>query len=162
VTKEIRVPLSLTTANAVAAGCAGIGFLALLPVQPSALQATLVMTVVAGAFSTVLLWGANRAAVPARVSAPPATLHNPLTGLATPALADVVLGTEFAAAQRGRPLSVLLVRIEQAREYEARHGAPMRERLLRAAARTVAAHTRNMNLSAHHRSGDATFLLILS
>lgn len=157
------VPLSLTTATAVTAGCAGIGFLALLPVEPSATVAAFVMTTVAGALSSVLLWGSHRAAGEEKVAGTQQpVLQNPTTGLAMPFLGDLMLAREFAAAQRGRPVTIALVKIDQIERYTSRHGRPMAERLLRSAARIVARQTRGMNLSAHHRGDPATYLLILS
>jgi diguanylate cyclase (GGDEF)-like protein len=165
---DTRVPLGLTTATAVTAGCAGIGFLAMLPVEPSPLLAAFLMTSVAGSLSGVLLWGSNRAAEGrTQASTHPRTpqvpvLHNPATGLALPLLAELMLASEFAAAQRGRQVSVILMRVEQVSRYTSRHGRPMAERLLRTAGRRVAQQTPGMNLSAHYRGDDATFLLILS
>lgn len=158
---ETRLPLSQTTATALTAGCAGIGCLALLPVPPSPLFGAFVMMGVAGAACAYLLWGTGRAGVVARPAAQPVALTHPLTGLAMPPLAEATLAMQFAAAQRGRSLSVMLVRVEQLARYTSRHGRPMTDRLLRTAARTVARNTRNMNLSAHHRGDEANFLLIL-
>jgi diguanylate cyclase (GGDEF)-like protein len=165
---DTRVPLGLTTATAVTAGCAGIGFLAMLPVEPSPLLAAFLMTSVAGSLSGVLLWGSNRAAkgtsqaVTRRPAPQVPVLHNPATGLALPVLAELTLASEFAAAQRGRQVSLILMRVEQVSRYTSRHGRPMAERLLRTAGRLVASQTRGMNLSAHYRGDDATFLLVLS
>jgi diguanylate cyclase (GGDEF)-like protein len=165
---DTRVPLSLTTVTAVTAGCAGIGFLALLPVQPSPLLAVFLMTSVAGTLSGVLLWGSNRAAAghsrPVRHRPAPQApaLHNAATGLAMPVLAELALASEFAAAQRGRQVSLILLRMEQVSRYTSRHGRPMTEQLLRTAGRLIARQTRGMNLSAHYRGDDGTFLLILS
>lgn len=89
-------------------------------------------------------------------------LTDPLTGLATEAVADHVLAREFAAAQRGRLLTVVLFRLKGLPGYRARHGETATAELLRAAGRTLARHRRRMHLAAPYGPRPGTFLSILS
>lgn len=87
---------------------------------------------------------------------------DPLTGLAVASVGEEALAREFAAAQRGRPLTVVLVRIEGLKRYRVRHGKTVANQLLRVAGRTLSQHRRGMHLTAMHGAEDGTFLSILS
>ena len=91
-----------------------------------------------------------------------AALTVPLTGLATEEVAQETLSREFAAALRGRPLSVVLIRLEGLPKHRARHGKAATDELMRAVGRTLSRHRREMNLTAHYGGRDGTFLSILS
>lgn len=83
------------------------------------------------------------------------------TGLATEDVADATLAREFARAQRGHLLSVVLVRLEGLEAYRARHGEATAERLLRAAGRAFVRNRRRTDLAAHHGVRTGTFLAVL-
>lgn len=87
---------------------------------------------------------------------------DPLTGVATAGAGDQVLGLEFAAAQRGRPLTVVLLRIEQLPRYRTRHGRVVANQLLRVTGRVLRRHRRGMHLVARRAGEDGVFLCILS
>lgn len=87
---------------------------------------------------------------------------NPETGLATPFAAENVLATEFAAAQRGRPVAVVLIRVEQYPRYVAKHGRAVGKQLQRLVGRSLARARRGMHLTAHHGRDGVTYLSILS
>jgi diguanylate cyclase (GGDEF)-like protein len=71
-----------------------------------------------------------------------------------------VLEREFAAAQRGRPLTVLLVDADNFKYYNDRAGHQAGDEALRAVATTLAGQTRAMNLAA--RLGGDEFVAVLS
>jgi GGDEF domain-containing protein len=86
---------------------------------------------------------------------------DPTTGLTTEEIAREALRREFAAAQRGRPLTVALVRLEGLARYRAQHGGPVADQLVRVAGRTLVRHRRGMHVAAA-RGPEGTFLSILS
>lgn len=86
---------------------------------------------------------------------------DPMTGLTTEEIAREALVREFAAAQRGRPLTVALVRLDGLPRYRAQHGGPVADQLVRVAARTLVRHRRGMHIAAAH-AREGMFLSILS
>lgn len=84
------------------------------------------------------------------------------TGLAKEEVADAVLAQEFAAAQRGHLLSIVLVRVEGLEAYTAQHGEAATRRLLRAAGRVFVRHRRRTDLAAHHGVRAGMFLAVLT
>lgn len=87
-------------------------------------------------------------------------LTDDLTGLPNRRYARLLLDTEFAAAQRGRPLTVALFDLDRFKDYNDRYGHLAGDKALRAVAAVLRQHTRRMNLSA--RYGGEEFLSILS
>ena len=87
-------------------------------------------------------------------------LTDPLTQLANRRHVYLVLGTEFAAAQRGRPLMVAVFDLDNFKAYNDLHGHLAGDQALQAFARLLQDTTRKMNLSA--RVGGEEFLSILS
>ncbi|NIQ57399.1 MAG: diguanylate cyclase, partial [Gammaproteobacteria bacterium] len=62
----------------------------------------------------------------------------------------------------GRPLTVVLLRIEDFRRYAERHGDVVAGQLLRQAGRTMRKYQRRMHLTAHYGQADGVFVSILS
>jgi diguanylate cyclase (GGDEF)-like protein len=89
-------------------------------------------------------------------------LRDPETGLTTEEVAQEMLIREFCAAQRGRPLTVVMLRVEGLTSYGAKHSKAVAEQLLRVTARTIAGHRRGMHVAARHPGRPGTFLSILS
>jgi len=87
-------------------------------------------------------------------------LTDELTGLPNRRWARLMLETEFAAAQRGRPLVVVLFDLDRFKEYNDRYGHAAGDRALRVAAAVLRRNTRRMHLTA--RIGGEEFLSILS
>ncbi len=83
-----------------------------------------------------------------------------LTGLPNRRLLDFMLEKEFAAAQRGRPLSVVLADIDGMAGFNAQHGQRVGDAAIRSVADTFARLMRTMNMGGRY-DGDA-FLAILS
>jgi diguanylate cyclase (GGDEF)-like protein/PAS domain S-box-containing protein len=83
-----------------------------------------------------------------------------LTGLPNRRLIDFMLAKEFAAAQRGRPLSAVLVDIDGLADYNARHGQRSGDAALRLVSETFGCQMRSMNMGGRYE-GDS-FLAILS
>jgi diguanylate cyclase (GGDEF)-like protein len=87
-------------------------------------------------------------------------LTDRLTTLPNRRHARVFLETMFGAAERGRPVSVVLFDLDDFRQYNDRMGTREGDEALRAFAALLATSTRRMNLSA--RLGGEEFMSILS
>ncbi len=83
-----------------------------------------------------------------------------LTGLPNRRLLDFMLQKEFAAAQRGRPLSVVLFDVDGLADYNERHGQPTGDQAVRSIAERLDRQMRLMNIGGRF-DGDS-FLAILS
>ncbi|MDX1567130.1 MAG: diguanylate cyclase [Longimicrobiales bacterium] len=83
-----------------------------------------------------------------------------LTRLPNRRHARVFLENEFAAAERGRSLAVVLFDLDQFKEYNDRYGHGAGDDALRRFGEILDAHTRKMNLSA--RFGGEEFLSVLA
>lgn len=83
-----------------------------------------------------------------------------LTGLPNRRHARVFLENEFAAAQRGRPLSVVLFDLDRFKDYNDTYGHPAGDEALREFAGVLENTTRRMNLCA--RFGGEEFIAILA
>src|SRR5690606_27801594 len=77
-------------------------------------------------------------------------LTDDLTGLPNRRYMRLVLETEFAAAQRGRVLTVALFDLDRFKQYNDRYGHLAGDEALRAVAGVLRMHTRRMNLSARY------------
>ncbi|MCI0435416.1 MAG: diguanylate cyclase [Gemmatimonadetes bacterium] len=88
------------------------------------------------------------------------SLIDPLTGLANRRHLAMYLEKEFAAARRGRRLTILLLDIDGFADYNHRAGKSAGDAALIAAAEVIAANTRAMNLAA--RYGGDEFIVALA
>lgn len=156
------LPLALVAVQATVAGFAALGFISLVPVATTPGTFLIVVPVLGITSSAGLLFAGRHVAERARRVATQNALVDPLTGLATRYAAEHALHAEFAAALRGRPLSVVLVRIEQFPTFAGRHGRPMADRLSRSAGRVLKKHTRDMHTTGQHGRHDGTYLSVLS
>jgi diguanylate cyclase (GGDEF)-like protein len=87
-------------------------------------------------------------------------LIDPLTGLPNRRFFELTLEREFAAARRGRQLTVAVFDIDGLKQINDRHGHPAGDAAIRAFAEVLLANTRTMNVSA--RLGGDEFVSILS
>ncbi|MFW5904713.1 MAG: diguanylate cyclase [bacterium] len=88
------------------------------------------------------------------------SLTDPLTGLPNRRQLEVHLSREFAAAERGRPLALVLFDVDRFKEFNDTQGHVAGDQALRAVARVLEEETRAMNLVA--RYGGDEFLAVLS
>lgn len=88
------------------------------------------------------------------------SMTDPLTEMPNRRNLDMFLEKEFAAAKRGRLLSVLLFDLDHFKTYNDRMGHQAGDAVLRAFARVLIAETRAMNLAA--RYGGDEFITILA
>jgi diguanylate cyclase (GGDEF)-like protein/PAS domain S-box-containing protein len=86
-------------------------------------------------------------------------LNDEATGLPNRTQADLHLELEFAAALKGRPLTVVLFDIDDFAKYNARHGRAAGDGVLRGFASLVREHTRRMDMGARH--GGDEFISVL-
>ena len=86
-------------------------------------------------------------------------LTDSLTGLATRRFAKVFIAKEFAAAQRGRRLAVVLLDIDHFKAYNDKHGHAAGDDALRRVGEAIGGLTRASSLSA--RLGGEEFMAIL-
>ena len=82
-----------------------------------------------------------------------------LTGLPTRQYANMAVEQEFAAADRGRPLAVVMFNIDRLEAINSRFGMPSGDAVVRAFASVLKANTRKENLSACF--GDGQFISVL-
>jgi diguanylate cyclase (GGDEF)-like protein len=150
-----------TTARASLAGLAAVGIVFLVPTpQFRDLASVTVPTLAMVLLITMQLlhshlsesWTAQGKAI-AQI--------DPITSLPSLPVAELVLSTEFAAAERGRELAVVLCRFEGFQRFRTAHGQEAAERLLTMGGRVLKRRTRGMNLSARH-DDNGTFVSILS
>ena len=88
------------------------------------------------------------------------SLTDPLTGLPNRRHMEMFLEKEFAAAKRGRRLTLMLFDLDNFKEYNDRHGHQAGDEALRAFANVLHQQTRAMNLAA--RYGGDEFISILA
>ena len=88
------------------------------------------------------------------------SLTDPLTEIPNRRHLDIFLEKEFAAARRGRRLSVLLFDLDHFKQYNDRMGHQAGDDVLRAFGRLLLAQTRAMNMAA--RLGGDEFITILA
>ena len=88
------------------------------------------------------------------------SLTDPLTGLPNRRHMEMFLSKEFAAAQRGRPLTVVLFDLDRFKEYNDAVGHQAGDQALRTFSRILEGSTRAMNLGA--RYGGDEFISILA
>lgn len=85
---------------------------------------------------------------------------DPLTGISNRRSADLFLEKEFAAAQRGRKLTLVMFDIDHFKQFNDKFGHRVGDDALRMFAHVLIGNTRRMNLSA--RYGGEEFVTILS
>lgn len=85
---------------------------------------------------------------------------DPLTGLPNRRLVEFVLDKEFSAAQRGRPLTIVLFDLDGFKAYNEGYGHRSGDGALQQVAALLDRNTRKMNLTARH--GGDEFVSILS
>ncbi|MBR9989076.1 MAG: GGDEF domain-containing protein, partial [Gemmatimonadetes bacterium] len=86
-------------------------------------------------------------------------LNDEATGLPNRTQAELHLELEFAAALKGRPLTIVLFDIDDLSKYNARYGRAAGDAVLRGFASIVRQHTRRMDLGARH--GGDEFISVL-
>lgn len=82
-----------------------------------------------------------------------------LTGLPTRQYADMAVEQEFAGADRGRPLSIVMFEVDRLGEINSRFGAPSGDAVVRAFAAVLKRNTRKENLSACFSDGQFVSVL---
>lgn len=87
-------------------------------------------------------------------------LLDELTAIPNRRLADLFIAKEFAAAERGRPLTLVLFDIDGFKPFNDRHGHAAGDAALRQFVRILDNHTRRMDLCA--RYGGEEFVAVLS
>lgn len=87
-------------------------------------------------------------------------LQDDLTDMPNRRLADLFLEKEFAAAQRGRSLAVVLFDLDRFKDYNDKHGHAAGDQALREFVEVLRSRTRRMDLSA--RYGGEEFITVLS
>ena len=84
---------------------------------------------------------------------------DPVTGLPNRTHAELHLEIEFSAAQRGRPLAVILLDLDNFKGFNTRHGTIAGDEIMRILGEVLKRTTRRMNLTA--RFGDDEFICVL-
>lgn len=87
-------------------------------------------------------------------------LIDPLTGIPNRRHLALYLEKEFAAARRGRNLTVLLFELDDFKAFASERGRAAADAVLRAFGEILVQHTRAMNLAAHY--DDGSFVVALA
>lgn len=161
---DLDMPRGTLIAQVAVAGLAAVGMISLVPPSGGRDQAMIVVPILTVLLAVVMVLRTRETVDKAREEAGRATATDPLTGVATAAAGEQVLGMEFSAAQRerGRLLAVVLIRLEALSRYRTEHGQVVADKLLREAGRTLSQHRRGMHLAAHYSGDPGTFVSILS
>ena len=159
-TIDLELPRRTLATHVLLAGLAAIGLMTMFP-PGGRTQATVVMPVltVVLALATIIAWRRSMERV---TEIGDGTLHHPATGVATTLGGRQALAREFAAAQRGRPLAVVLFRIEELGRHRAQYGPVVADQLVRKAGRVLGRNRRAMHVVAEHDDQPGTFLAILA
>jgi diguanylate cyclase (GGDEF)-like protein len=89
-------------------------------------------------------------------------LRDEATELPTTQFADHFVASEFAAAERGRDVTIVLFGFDDFEEYTRTHGGAAADAAIRQLGHTLKRLTRRMNLSARYGWRADTFLSVLS
>lgn len=159
---DLELPRTTLAIYLVVAGLAAIGVTSLLSpgggVGPALVPVAVITAIVA-----LTLAVRTRAVVDNAWEAGGLTgSRDETTGVATPVTGREALDREFSAAQRGRALTVALVRIEEFPRYRADHGKAVADQLLRDAGRILNRYRRGMHVVARYGTMPGTFLAVLS
>jgi diguanylate cyclase (GGDEF)-like protein len=156
-------PFPWYIASAAVAACGAVLVLAQMAGVLNPADSARISLPIAGVFAAVVgIAGVHEAVNRARRDGGEDALVDPQSGLTTPQVAERMLAHEFAAAQNGRPLCVVLFRIDRFAHYVRLNGRKAGDAALREFGATLARRTRAMNMVARYPTGDATFLAILS
>jgi diguanylate cyclase (GGDEF)-like protein len=120
----------------------------------------LVISLGIGWLSVSLQRDLNAAVVRERTVAEQLALRDELTGLPNAKYARLYLDGAFAAAERGFPLTVVLLDLDRFSDYRAYHGRAAADAALRAVGHVLGKTTRRMELSA--RTDADRFLSVLN
>lgn len=158
---NVGLPLGMVAGNTAVAGLASVGLLFMMPVPVNRELSAILIPALTALLAAALVATGQRFFERVRTEAFTHATEDPITGLTTVSAAERVLKLEFGAAQRGRPLTVVLIRLEDTAGYSVRNGRAAAEQLMRSAGRVLRKHRRSMHVAAHHH-GDGTYLSILS
>jgi diguanylate cyclase (GGDEF)-like protein/PAS domain S-box-containing protein len=123
------------------------------PLLPPVLLAWLAVSIGIG----LLRDGVSRAQYAA--AAETLALQDPLTGLANRKRAELHLDLQFASAERGQPLAIVLFDIDHLSAYNLRNGRAAGDGVLKAFATLLRQQTRRMDVAA--RYGTDEFMVVL-
>ncbi|MDX1675728.1 MAG: diguanylate cyclase [Longimicrobiales bacterium] len=157
---NLELPRSALATHVLLAGLAAIGLMTLFPPGGRA-QATVVLPVLTVflALGTIVVW---RRSIGRAGHVGDSTIHHQDTGVATALAGQQALAREFAAAQRGRTLTVALFRIEELGRHRALYGPVVAAQLVRKAGRMLGRNRRAMHVVAEVEDQPDTFLAILA
>lgn len=154
-------PIAATAVTAAIGACAAVGLTFMVPDPFWRDRSDVTVPLLAAAITFVLMFiernfhqrgheqGVTKAYIDTR------------TGLPTPRVANQTLASEFAAAERGRDIAIVLFSFDQYSRFASKHGPTAASRLLLSVGRVLKRRTRGMNLSARY-SDEGVFISILS
>ena len=154
-------PAGTTATNAGIAGLAAVGLVFLVPGAQWRELASVTVPVVAVVLVIAMHALHQHLTEFTTVQARAMAQVDAISGLPALPVAELVLATEFAAAERGRELTVLLFRFDGFSRFRGVHGSDAADRLMALAGRVLMRRTRGMNLSARY-DDRGTFISILS
>lgn len=159
--RTVQFPIVATMTTSAIAACAAVGVVFLVPSPGWRELAGVVVPIVALLFASVLFSlekdlierGTNYGKATAQI--------DPLSDLPSEPVAEQLLALQFAAAERGRELTVVMCRFNDFRRFGALNGSAAADRLLMLAGRVFKRRTRGMNLSARY-DYNGTFMTVIS
>ena len=154
-------PAGTTATNASIAGLAAVGLVFLVPGAQWRELASVTVPVVAVILVIAMHSLHQHLSEYSTAQARAMAQVDGITGLPALPVAELVLSTEFAAAERGRELTILLCRFDGFPRFRGVHGVDAADRLMGLAGRVLKRRTRGMNLSARY-DDRGTFISILS
>lgn len=160
--RRAGLPRGTIAMQAAVAGLAAVGLISLFPPSGGRDQAMLVLPMLAALLALGTLVGTRNTVDRARREAGSATITDPETGLATAVAGKHMLEREFSAAQRGRTLTIALIRVDEMAGYRVQHGDVVADQLLRKVGRILARNRRGMHVAAHYPGEPGTYLAVLS
>lgn len=159
---DLQLPRGTVTLHLAVAALAAVGLTAILPYSDGPGRPAFMVMLLTALLALTLMVRTRATMDQARKEGGRVAAADPTTGIATAVAGEQALEREFAAAQRGRTLSVALIRIEELGRYRAAHGKAVADQLLRDAGRIINRQRRGMHVAARYGSRPGTFLSILS
>jgi diguanylate cyclase (GGDEF)-like protein len=157
----MEYPIAATAATAAIGACAAVGLTFLVPDATWRERSDVTVPLLAAALTFVLMFIERSFQDRGQRMGVSQAYVDSTTGLPSPRVLQHTLAAEFAAAERGRGLIVVLFSFDQYARFAGKHGQTAAARLMLSVGRVLKRRTRGMNLSARH-SNEGVFISILS
>lgn len=154
-------PIAATAVTAAIGACAAVGLTFMVPDPSWQERSGVTIPLLAAVITFVLMFIERHFQERGHAQGMTKAYIDTKTGLPTLRVAHQTLVSEFAAAERGRDIAVVLFSYDQYTRFASKHGATASSRLMLSVGRVLKRRTRGMNLSARY-SDEGVFMSILS